>query len=109
MRYKNYYSLVNIKNTQDYISNVIKDINKIINEKKVENKLIYIKEIYDQIIINNIITMKYKIDSYIFESKGIKKLDIFGKIFVEKNKDNYQIIINGKNHELTQYLNIEEL
>ena len=106
MKYKNYYSLFNMKNINDYNEIIIKDINKIINEKTVENKLKYIKEIYNKMIINNIIVIKYRIDRIVILKK---KLEIFGKIFVEKNRDNFQIIINGKNLELKQSLNIEEL
>ena len=119
MKYKNYCSLLNIKKINDYNENIIKDIDRIINEKEVENRLKYIKEIYDKMQINNVITIRYKIRNFELEEEeeekekeeeeGIKKLQIFGKIFIEKNKDNFQIIINGKKHELSQYLNIEEL
>ena len=61
MKYKNYYSLGNIKNIFDYNENIIKDIDIIINEKKEENKIKNIKEIYEKMIINNIIKMKYRI------------------------------------------------
>ena len=106
MKYNNYYSLVNVKNLFEYNENIIKDIDIIIKEKKEENRLKNIKEIYDKMIINNIITIKYKIENLNLEGK---KLQLFGKIFVEKNKDKFQIIIDGKNQELTQYLNFEEL
>ena len=110
MKYKNYYSLLNMKNINDYIVNVNKDLENIINEKKEVNRLKYIKEIYDKMIINNIITIKYEIPDLSFTCiKEITEINIFGKIFVEKNKDKFQIIINGKIHELTNYLNIKEL
>ena len=109
MKCKNYYSLANIKNIFDCNENIIKDIDKIINEKKEENRLKYIKEIYDKMIINNIITIKYKIENSNIKEKEIKQLQLFGKIFVERNKDKFEIIINGKNQELTEYLNLEEL
>ena len=107
MKYKNYYSLGNIKNIFDYNENIIKDIDIIINEKKEENRLKYIKDIYDKMIINNIIKIKYKIENFNLEEKGI--IQLFGKIFVERNKDKFQIIINGKNKELTEYLNLEDV
>ena len=112
MKYNNYYSLYNIKNIFEYNEYLIKDIDIIINEKKEENRLTFIKEIYDKMVINNIITIKYKIENSNLKKKGekrIKKLQLFGKIFVERNKDKFQIIINGENKELTQYLNLEEL
>jgi len=109
IKYKNYYSLVNIKNIFDYNENIIKDIDILINEKKEENRLKYIKDIYDKMIINNIIKIKYKIGNFDLKKEEIKKLNLFGKIFVERNKDKFQIIINGKNQELTEYLNLEEV
>jgi len=60
-------------------------------------------------IINNIITIKNTIENLNSDEEGIKRLQLFSKIFVENNKDNFQIIIEGKNKELTQYLNLEEL
>ena len=109
MKYKNYYSLVNIKKIFECNENIMEDIDKIINEKKEENRLKYIKEIYDKMIINNIITIKYKIENSNSEEKEIKQFQLFGKTFVERNKDKFEIIINGKNQELKEYLNIEEL
>ena len=106
LKYNNYYSLANIKNIFEYNENIIKDIEIIINEKKEENRLTIIKEIYNKMIINNTITIKYKIN---LEKKEIKKLQLFGRIFIERNKDKFKIIIDGKNQELTQYLNLEEL
>ena len=109
MKNKNYYSLVNIQNIFDYNENIIKDIDIIINEKKEEKRIKNIQEIFDKMIINNIITIKYKIENSNSEEKEIKQFQLFGKTFVERNKDKFEIIINGKNQELKEYLNIEEL
>ena len=96
--YKNYYSFINMKNINQYNDNIIKDINKIINEKQVENRLKYIKEIYNKMIINNIITLKYTIEEESFEYKeeGINKLEKFGKIFVEKIKIIFKLLLMAK-------------
>jgi len=95
MKYKNYYSLCNIKNIFDYNENIIKEIDIILNEKKEENRLKYIKDIYDKMLINNIIKIKYRIGN-----EG--KIRLFGKIFVERNKDKFQIIINGKKKRINR-------
>ena len=75
------------------------EINKIIdnNNNTEENKeLNYNDEnIYE-------ISIRYKIDN-IGYSKDIK---IFGKKYVENNKSNYKIIINGNEFELTEKINI---
>ena len=76
----NYYFLLNKKKINDYNTNIIKDIDKIINEKE-ENKLKYIKEIYDKMVINNIITLKYA-------------TEIFTTFRVEKVEKNFKYLVN---------------
>ena len=53
-------------------------------------------------IIDNELILNYKI-------KKEHKIRIFGEIFVNKNKNNYQIIINNKNYELTSFIDINTL
>ena len=53
---------MNLHNIFDYNEKLKIDIDKIINEKKIENKLKLINEIYEKMIINNEITLKYKSD-----------------------------------------------
>ena len=102
LKKKNYELLMNINNIYEYNEKIIKDINKIINELNIEKKLNYINEIYSKIIINNEITLKYKIDKE-------DKINIFGNQFVRNNKNNYRIIINNKDYELMSILNIKEI
>ena len=99
---KNYYSTININNMNDYIEKIIKDIEKIINEIKNENKFSYINKICEKMIINNVITLKYKI-------KNNEKIRIFGDFFVKNNKNNYQLIVNEKKCELSSFLKIEDI
>ena len=50
----------------------------------------------------NEITINYKIN------KEDKKLKLFGRIFIENNKNNCYIIIENKKMEICEYLNIDE-
>ena len=50
-----------MKNINDCISNIMKDIEKIINDKSIENRIKYINEIYNKMLINNIIRIKFRI------------------------------------------------
>ena len=58
---------------------MIKDIDKILNEKNIENKNKYLSEIHKKMFINNEFLLVYKLGKV-----GI--LRIFGKPFVTKNK-----------------------
>jgi surface protein len=102
IKYSNYYILKSINNIIDYNKIMIKDIDQILDEKNIENKNNYILNIYDKLRINNEITIRYKL-----ENPGIKR--ILGSLFVAKNKNNYQLIINDKIYELTTVLNITSL
>jgi len=93
---KNYQVIMNLNNMNDYSENIIKNIDEIINEKKIENKIKYIDEIYDKMIIKNEITMLYDI--------GKKdKIKIFDEKFIENNKGNYQMMIDDKISELDSF------
>jgi surface protein len=100
IKYSNYYILKSINNIIDYNKIMIKDIDQILDEKNIENKNNYILNIYDKLRINNEITIRYKL-----ENPGIKR--ILGSLFVAKNKNNFQLIINDKIYELTYSLSIE--
>ena len=91
---KNSKLLMNLHNFFDYNEKLKIDIDKIINEKKIENKLKLINEIYEKMIINNEITLKYKIGNE-------DKIKILGEQFIRNNKDKFQILINNKIIELT--------
>ena len=96
---RNYHSLTNINSIYNYNEIIMKDISNIIKEKK-EDKYNLLNEIYNKMIINNEIILKYKIDDE-------KKIRLFGDLFVKNNKDNYVLIINGKKYELMSFLNLE--
>ena len=79
--------------------NKINDIeNKIANTKinKIENK---IKDINKNL---NELTIIYKID------KNDKRIKLFGEKFIENNKNNCKIIIDNKEEEIIEYININE-
>ena len=99
---KNYQLLVNTSSINDYNLNIIKEINKIINENKIENKVKYIDEIYNKTLPSNEIIAKYKIGNE-------QKIRIFGDNFVKNNKKNYLITVNGKKYELNPFFNIKDL
>ena len=102
IRNKNSILLKNINFINDYNKMIIKDIEKIINEQKFENKLSYISDIYSKMIIQNEITIKYKIGNE-------KIIRIFGESFVKKNTNNFKLIINNKSFELTSSLDINDI
>ena len=81
---KNYQILMNLNNIICFNNNIIRDIDKIVNEEKVEKKFKYLEEIYKNMEIKNEILIKYNV----FDEEEIK---IFGDEFVENNKDNYEI------------------
>ena len=53
----------------------------------------------------NSMTIIYKIDN---DNRAYNKLRLFGEEFVKNNKDNCSIIIDGKNQELSEHININE-
>ena len=58
---KNYQILTSINNINDYNEIIINDIDKIIKEEKLKNKVNNIVDIYEKMIIYNDITLKYNI------------------------------------------------
>ena len=98
----NFYILNNINNITEYNGKIIKDIDKILNENNSENKDKYFSEIHQKVIIDNEFSLKYK-----YGRVGI--LRIFGKPFVAKNKNNFNLIINGKNYELSPIIKIIDI
>ena len=119
-KYRNYQILKNIQNMNEYNKNVIGDINQILFEKDIKNKINSIYDIYKKISIkpiktfilismkggnrnnlyNDEITIKYKID------RNKKKLIIFGNEFVKNNKDNCKLLINNNLTDLTSFLDL---
>ena len=127
---KNYEVLTNITNIYNYNEIIIKDINEIIDENKIENKIKYLYSIYDKMITKNEIIIKYKIgnedddknedkdegededeneveDENEDKDEDEDKIRIFGDEFVENNKDNFKMIINENYYELDSFYNIK--
>ena len=88
---KNYESIKNISNIN--IKNIMKEINKFLNENNIYEKLRYLLKEYDKIPKNSLIIEYY----------NNSNLKIFGKHFVEKNKENCYLIINGKKYNIQEY------
>ena len=99
---KNYQSLVNTNNINDFNLNIIKDINRIVNENKIESKVKYIDEIYNKSLPSNEIIAKYRVGNE-------PTIRILGDNFLKNNKDNYEMIINGKKSELKTFFNINDM
>ena len=99
---KNYQLLMNLNNIICFNHSIIGDIDKIVNEEKIVNKFKYLEEIYKNMEITNEILIKYNA----FDED---KIQIFGEKFVENNKDNYEIINNGKSYELSSFINLNEM
>ena len=83
---KNYQLLINRNTIKDFNNIIIKDINLITNEYKIENKFKFLIELYEKMEISKDIIIKYKIE------KG-QNIRLFGDIFVKNNKDNFKVII----------------
>ena len=98
---KNYQILTSINNINDYNEIIINDIDKIIKEEKLKNKVNNIVDIYEKMNIYNDITLKYNI-------KNKNKIRLFGDIFVHNNKENFKLLINGKINELTSFLDLKD-
>ena len=84
------------------------NINKVDKNKKEEKK----KEINDNKINNNTIKLSdsFMVIKYTPNLKKLKdnKMKIFGKKFVENNKDKCSIFINGKEHPLSEFYTLKK-
>jgi len=86
----------NKANFGTFIKYAIKEFNhKYKNENKNENNK------YNQVVKTIEIMSKYKIGKE-------DKIKIFGDTFVKNNKNNFQMIINGKNYELDSFYKIKK-
>jgi len=84
--YKNYEKLINISNIDKYNKIVIKDINEIINQNKIENKIAYLYNIYDKMIIKDKSFPERKTVNSKSEIQENKKPDDYYKIIILKKK-----------------------
>ena len=92
----------NKNNIIEYNEKIIIDIDIILNEKNVENKNNYLSKIHQKMIIDNDFILIYKLGEV-----GI--LRIFGELFVVKNKNNFILLINGENYELSSTIKIIDI
>ena len=82
-------------------SNTPRDENENCNKSKISSKK-KIKNINPRpLIINKEITIKYQVD------RNETKLKIFGEDFVNNNMNNFVIIYNSKQYDLTEYFEIK--
>ena len=101
-KYIHFYILYNINNIIEYNEKIIRTIDNILNEKIIENKNKYYSEIHQKMIIDNEFILRYK-----YGEVGI--LRIFGDPFVAKNKNNFKMIINNENYELSSIIKIIDI
>ena len=98
-KYNNCQLFMNINNLNKFNKKIIEDFEKLKNKN---NKLEAFSDLYKNMIIDNEIILRYKIEKE-------NKVRIFGEIFVNKNKNNYRVIINNKNYQLTSFIDINKL
>ena len=87
----NYEILYNINKIKE--NNIIKEMKNIVNKSSIKSKFSDIFDIYCNMNINEIYLI-YKVDN---------KIKLFGHDFVDRNRKNCKIIINGKEDELKEY------
>jgi len=106
---KNYQAIKNVENISKYNQLIVQDLDKIINASDDKNKFQLIYQIYKKMTIKerplpinnkNDINIEYKI------TNKNNKVKIFGREFVDNNKNNCQIFINNKKRELSQNIDI---
>ena len=98
---KNYKKFLNIN--EMFNKGIINEIDNIINESDFNNKLKILMNMYNQMEINNDISMIYKI------RKKKDKVKIFGKDFVANNKDKCKIEYEGKEYDLQEEFNVKDI
>jgi len=91
---RNYEILFNINKIKE--NNILKELENIINENDIKIKFKYIFDIYCNMNRNiNEINIIYNVDDY--------QIKLFGHDFVERNKNNFKIIINRDEEDLKEY------
>ena len=95
---RNYEILFNIDNI--YKNNIHDDIKKIIFEDDIKNQFNYITN------MNKMMNLKYLLIKYKI-NKEDKEINIFGKKFVENNKNICKYIYDGNEYELTQKFDLK--
>ena len=97
----NYEILENINHIDDNITNNITQINN--NLKK---QYIDLENIYNKMTLNNQISLIYDINEI---NKKEGKIRIFGKDFVNNNKNICKILFENKEFELSEYFSLEKV
>ena len=77
-------------------NNIINDLNKIVESDSIKDKFNNVFNLYSKMNIDEI-SINYEIKEY-----HQKQVKIFGKEFVERNKKNCKIIIDGKEQDLKE-------
>ena len=95
---RNYQIIQNINAIRNF--DIINDINEIYNDKSLNNKLIYISNIYYKIKAINEIKIRYKIN------ENEERIKIFDNEFVKRNKEHCKIVYNNKVKDLVEYFDI---
>jgi len=102
IRNRNYELISNL--TKIYNNDIIKDLEKIVNENNINDKINNILDIYKKM------TSKGDSDQIRIVHKNNKneeKIRIFGDIFVKENKDKCSFMFKGKEYNLQEYLDIK--
>ena len=102
LKNKNYQLLMNFININNYNKIIIEEIDKIVNDKNVENKVKAIKDIYNKMEIIDEFVIKYKIG-------GEDRIRIFGDAFAKNNRKNCKLIIKDKSTGIKPFIKRNDL
>ena len=102
-KFRNYQILQNINEINNSNHIVLEELDQIIKEKNLNIQFQKIFDIYEKMNYTNEITMKYKIDT------NIDSVSIFGRCFVENNKDICKILYEDKEYELKEKFNLNDI
>jgi len=107
-RHKNYITVRSINNLNNFNKSIIDDIEKIVNESKIENKMIGVFRIYDSLKIpeSNAPKEPNRIRYKVGKKRRVR---IFGDEFVKNNKDNCKIIFDNNEQELSAFFDLKNI
>ena len=101
-RNKNYKTMINLNTLYNFNKKIEENIDNIINENKIKNKIKYLIEFYEKIEPDKNLIIKYKVNL------NDEKVRIFGDEFVNKNKNNCKIIFGNKELELDSFFDLKQ-
>ena len=101
LRHKNYQLEVNLNNLDKFNQYMLKDIENVLNAKKLEQKFKLLYNLGEKMGASKNITIKYK-------TENKKKIRIFGDEFVKNNKNNCKFIFNDDEYELDSFLDLKD-